>query len=115
MLAGSHPLGRPLARPAVGARVRRRRAPARPGPVLSTTSFGCCPSDSRRPLHPVQPLLRRGLRCRNVPSGAPASLISSGNFPHLALRVDRAPSAAEQASLPATKKQRGERGSWPVT
>ena len=31
----------------------RRRAPARPGPVLSTTSFGCCPSDSRRPLHPV--------------------------------------------------------------
>jgi hypothetical protein len=50
---------------------------------------------------------------REFPSGA--SLISSGNFPHLALWVDRAPSAAEQASLPATKKQRWERGSWPVT
>ncbi|MET3370950.1 UNVERIFIED_CONTAM: hypothetical protein ABIE34_004229, partial [Jeotgalibacillus campisalis] len=37
------------------------------------------------------------------------------DFQHLALRVDRAPLAAEQASLPATKKQRGERGSWPVT
>ncbi|MDQ0636399.1 hypothetical protein QFZ40_004370 [Arthrobacter pascens] len=36
-------------------------------------------------------------------------------FPPPCPRVDRAPSAAEQASLPATKKQRGERGSWPVT
>ena len=30
---GSHPLGRPLARPAVGSSAVRRRAPARPGPV----------------------------------------------------------------------------------
>ncbi|MDR6639585.1 hypothetical protein J2Y68_003246 [Paenarthrobacter nitroguajacolicus] len=24
-----------------------------PGPVVSTTFFGCCPSDSMCPLHPV--------------------------------------------------------------
>jgi hypothetical protein len=47
---------------------------------------------------------------RTIGSGAPASLISSRNFLPLALRVDRPPSAAEQASLPATKKQRGGEG-----
>jgi hypothetical protein len=34
---GSHPEGRPLARPAVGSRARRRRAPSHPGPVVSST------------------------------------------------------------------------------
>jgi hypothetical protein len=36
---GSHPRGRPLARPAVGSRVCRRRAPARPGPCLTSSTF----------------------------------------------------------------------------
>ena len=55
--------------------------------VLSTTSFGCCPSDSRRPLHPVCPLRKLpGPRSRKCPSSAPASLISSRNSLPLALR-----------------------------
>ena len=64
---------------------------------------------------PSSPSVPPGPAVQEFPSGAPSSLISCGNFPHLALRVDRPPSAAEQASLPATKKQRGEKGSWPVT
>lgn len=105
------------ARPAVGSSVPVAELRT-PWPCLSTTFSGCCPSDSKRPPEPHLtpfPQAPPGPAAREFPSGAPASLISSGNFPPLALRVDKAPSAAEQASLPATKKQRGERGRWPVT
>lgn len=49
--------------------------PAMARPLIERRDLN--PADSRRPLQPVQPLLRRGLRCRKCPSGAPNSLLSS--------------------------------------
>jgi hypothetical protein len=51
-----------------------------------------------------------GPAARKCPSGAPSSLISSGDFRHLALRVDGPPSGTAPQASPAAKKQRGERG-----
>lgn len=58
-----------------------------PGPVVYVfdvfwlLSFGSyVPAPAR-----LAPPFLRGLRCRKCPSGAPSSLISSGNFPPLAL------------------------------
>jgi hypothetical protein len=65
--------------------------------------------DCTCPLRPVQPLLRRDLRRTKCPSGAPSSLISSGNYPPLALRVDRPPSVtAGNLYVSAAKRADGE-------
>ncbi len=102
--------GRPLARPAVRSRLRRRRAPSPPGPVVYKRFLVAVLRILGVRSSPSSPSVPPGPAVQKFPSGAPASLISSGNFPHLALRVDSPPSAAEQASLPATKKQRGREG-----
>jgi hypothetical protein len=102
--------GRPLARPAVGSRGRRRRAP-------DPLALPCL----RRFLAAVLRIVRarsgpsspcrssRGLRPGKVFSGAPASLISSEDFPGLALTGRRDSTGTAPQASPAAKKQRGER------
>ncbi len=100
----------PLARPAVGssASVAGLRMPW----LLSTsaTFFGCCPADSRRPLQPVQPLLRRGLRRGEFPSGAPSSLISLREFPPPCPAGGQASVGRRASELASNKKTTGEQG-----
>lgn len=74
---------------------------ALPGPVVSTTFFGCCPDGLyvSAPARPAPPN---------------SSLISFGNFPPLPLRVDRPPSATAPQASPAAKTTR-ERRRWPIT
>ena len=105
---GSHPFGRPL-------RKLRGRLLGAAGPSQSS-----CPSSPACLRRFVVAVLRivgvhstpsspskssRGLRGRNFPAALLRRLFPFGNFLPLALRVDRAPLAAKQASLPATKKQ----------
>src|SRR6478752_10344054 len=105
----AHRIGRPLARPAVGARACRRRAP---DPLALSClrlfwllSFGLYVSAPAGLAPPSS-----GPAAREMPCGAPSSLISFGNFPPLALRVDRPPSATAPQASPAAKTTTGERG-----
>jgi len=77
-----------------------------PGPGLSTT-FGCCPDGLyvAAPARLAPP--SSGPAVQEFPCGAPSSLISFGNFPPLALRVDRPPSATAPQASPAAKTTRG--------
>ncbi len=63
---------------------------------------------------PLAPPFLRGLRPGKVFSGAPSSLISSEDFPGLALRVD-GPARAQLRKLRQQPKNNGGEGSWPVT
>ena len=106
--------GRPLARPAVGSRAHRRRAPDPLAlcvyDVFWLLSFGLyVPVPA-----PLAPPFLRGLRPGKVFSGAPSSLISSEDFPGLALRVD-GPARAQLRKLRQQPKNNGGEGSWPVT
>jgi hypothetical protein len=83
-------------------------------PVVSTTFFGCCPSDSYVPAPPRLAPPSSGPAGRNLLRRSCVAYFLR-NFPPLALRVDRAPSGTAPQASPAAKKQRGERGSWPVT
>jgi hypothetical protein len=85
-----------------------------PGPVLSATLFGCCPDGLYVPVPAPLAPPASGPAPRKFFSGAPSSLISSEDFPGLALRVD-GPARAQLRKLRQQSKQRGERGSWPVT
>jgi hypothetical protein len=113
---GSHPGGRPLTRPAVGSRFGRRRAPDAPGPfvydVFWLLSFGLSMS---APAPDPQTLLRRVLRDRKFFSGAPASLISYADFSFPGPAGGGGLRRPRASKLASSQKQRGERGSWPVT
>src|SRR4029453_3490238 len=115
MLAGLAPLWASASRPAVGSWARRRRAP-------DTLNLLCL----RRFLAAVLRIVcvRSSPSSPSVPPG-PAARESSLRRSYLAYflegisrtlpSVDRPPSATAPQASPAAKKQRGERGSWPVT
>jgi hypothetical protein len=90
---------------------RLRRAPP-PLALFCLRRFGCCPDGLyvSAPARLAPP--SSGPAAQEFPCGAPSSLISSGNFPPLALRVDRPPSATAPQASPAAKTT-GERGRWP--
>ena len=93
-------------RPALWAGARRRRAPDPPNLMclrrFLLLSFGSYVPAPARLAPPSS-----GPASRKFSSGARSSLLSSGNFPALALRVDRLPSGTAAQASPAGKKQRG--------
>jgi hypothetical protein len=106
--------GRPLARPAVGSRVRRRRAPDTLALLCLRRFFGCCPDGLYVSAPACLAPPASGPVVQEFPAGAPSSLTSGGNFLPLALRVDRPPSATAR-KLRQQPKTTGGEGSWPVT
>lgn len=110
-------IGRPLrfaSRPAVGFWGCRRRAPDPLNLFSRLRRFGCCPTECTCPLRPVQPLLRRGLRCgilRRRSCVADFLTKNARSLPDGWTGLRR----AQLRKLRQQPKQRGGGGSWPVT